>query len=138
MMQECVFCRIVRGELPPMKVYEDDYTLAFMDNAGDVDGHMLVIPKVHCESVLDCDAETARRVMDTVKRVSGHLVQNCGYEGVDLMSANGKAAGQTMFHWHIHIIPRKTGDGLGGSGQWPSFPGAKCAIEDMHAKLKMM
>lgn len=137
-MKDCVFCKIVRGELPPMKVYEDEFTLAFMDNAGDVDGHMLVIPKKHCVSVLDSDYETARHVMDTVKRVCDHLVTNCGYDGADLMSANGEAAGQTMPHWHIHIIPRKKDDGLGGSGEWPSFPGAKFAIADMHQKLKMI
>jgi len=137
-VENCIFCKIVRGELPPMKVYEDEYTLVFMDNAHDFDGHMLVIPKVHCESVLDSDPETARRVMDTVKKVCDHLVQNCGYEGVDLMSACGKAAGQTMFHWHIHIIPRKTEDGLGGRGEWPTPCGAKFSIEEMHARLKMM
>ena len=137
-MQDCVFCKIVRGELPTMKVYEDEFTLAFMDLAHDYDGHMLVIPKAHCESVLDCDAEIARRVMDTVKRVSDHLVQNCGYEGVDLMSACGAAAGQSVYHWHIHIIPRKADDGLGGIGQWPTPCGAKCSIEEMHARLKMI
>lgn len=137
-MKDCIFCMIVRGELPSMKVYEDEHTLAFMDLAKDMDGHMLVIPKNHCESVLDCDAETARRVMDTVKRVSDHLVQNCSYEGVDLMSACGKAAGQTMFHWHVHIIPRRSDDGMGGTGEWPKPIGAKFAIEEMHARLKMM
>ena len=137
-MQDCVFCRIVRGELTPMKVYEDEYTLAFMDLAHDYDGHMLVIPKVHCESVLDSDAETARRVMDTVKRVSDHLVEHCGYEGVDLLSANGKAAGQTVPHFHIHIIPRRINDGLGDAGEWPRFPGAKQDIRALYEQLKMI
>ena len=137
-MKDCIFCRIVRGELPSMKVYEDEHTLCFMDLARDYDGHMLVIPKKHCESVLDCDAETARRVMDTVRRVSLHLKENCGYDAVDLMSACGEAAGQTMFHWHVHIIPRKQNDGLGGKGQWPTPIGAKHAIEEMHLRLKMM
>lgn len=136
-MNDCLFCRIADGEIPVLKVYEDEFTLVFMDIAMDVDGHMLVIPKKHCESLLDCDSETARHVIDTVKKVSDHLVQRCGYHGVDLMSANGEAAGQSMFHWHVHIIPRRHDDGLGGRGEWPCFPGAKMDLQEMHGKLKM-
>lgn len=136
-MEECVFCKIVRGEFSSMKVYEDAWTLAFMDIAKDVDGHILVIPKKHCKCVLDCDCDTWNRTMHTVKKVSNHLVDHCGYDGVDLMSANDESAGQTMPHLHIHIIPRQHHDGLGEAGEWPRFPGAKCEIEDIHKKVIM-
>ena len=136
-MSDCVFCKIASGEVPGLRVYEDDSTLAFMDIAGDVDGHMLVIPKQHAVSILDCDASLAAHVMRTVKRVSNHLVDTCGYDGVDLMCANGEAAGQTMPHLHIHIIPRRFNDGLGGKGEWPSFLGAKHEITEMYQQLKM-
>ena len=136
-MNDCVFCRIARREFG-LILYEDEYTISFMDTAMDVDGHILVIPKKHAASLLTCEEETALHVMRTVKRVSDHLVRDCGYDGVDVMSANGAAAGQSLDHFHVHIIPRKTGDGLGGVGQWPSFPGAKEDIIDMHKRLKMM
>ena len=136
-MEECVFCKIVSGELSSMKVFEDECTMAFMDLAKDVDGHILVIPKKHCKNILDCDYDTLNHIMNTVKKVSDHLVQNCGYDGVDLLNANDESAGQTVPHFHIHIIPRKKHDGLGEPGEWPKFLGAKHKIEDMHKKLVM-
>lgn len=134
-MNNCIFCKIISGEAPSMKIYEDDFTLAFMDIAGDVDGHILVIPKKHCNNILDCDYNMLQYTMNTVKKVSNHLVENCGYEGVNLLNASDVAAGQTVPHFHIHIIPRKTTDGLGSQGAWPAFKGAKYRIEDMHKKL---
>lgn len=136
-MKDCAFCKIVSGELPSMKIYEDEWTLAFMDLAKDVDGHILVIPKKHCKCILDCDAETLGHVMNAVRRVSEHLVGSCGYEGVNILNAGGEAAGQSVPHFHIHIIPRHHDDGLGVQGAWPDFPGAKHDIEEMHRKLMM-
>lgn len=132
---DCVFCRIVKGELPCYKVYEDEGTLVFMDIAKDADGHMLAIPKGHVESILDCDEETLGTLMTTVKLVSNHLVGNCGYEGVNLLNASGESAGQSVPHFHIHLLPRKSGDGL---DTWPRLGGAKEPIEAMHEKLKMI
>ena len=137
-MSNCVFCKIASGEIPGLRVYEDEHTLAFMDIAGDVDGHMLVIPKAHYVSILDCDPDTLSHVICTVKKLSNHLVDNCGYEGVDLMCANGESAGQTMPHLHIHIIPRRTNDGLGSKGECPSFPGAKRDIREVYQQFKML
>lgn len=136
-MKDCIFCKIVSGEWSSMKVYEDEFTMAFMDLAKDVDGHILVIPKKHCKNILDCDYETLNHTMNTVKKVSNHLIENCGYDGVDLMNANDESAGQTVPHLHIHIIPRKHKDGLGEPGEWPKFPGAEHEIEEMHQKLMM-
>ena len=136
-MSDCVFCKIASGDIPGLRIYEDEHTLAFMDIAMDVDGHMLVIPKMHHVSILDCDPDTLSHVIHTVKKISNHLVDNCGYEGVDLMCAIGEAAGQSMPHLHIHIIPRRKNDGLGGRGEWPTFPGAKQDIRQLHELLKM-
>ena len=80
-MGDCIFCKISSGEIPCLKVYEDDLTLAFMDIAKDVDGHILVVPKEHFKNVLDCDEETLCAVTKTVKTVSNHLTEQCGYEG---------------------------------------------------------
>ena len=104
-MQDCIFCKIIR-ENGIKKVYEDDWTVAFMDIAKDVDGHIIAIPKKHVKSILDCDSGTLGKLMDCVKKVSNHLVDNCGYDGVNLLNASNESAGQSVPHFHIHIIPR--------------------------------
>ena len=133
-MSGCIFCRIAVGEVPSRKIFEDEHTLAFLDIAGDVDGHILVIPKAHVGSILDCGGETLAQVMGTVKRVSDHLVENCGYDGVNLLNASGEAAGQSVPHFHIHLIPRKAGDGIDA---WPKFAGAKRELEEVFRELGM-
>lgn len=131
-MDNCVFCRIISGELPSMKVYEDAYTLVIMDIAGDVDGHMLAIPKKHIKSIFDCDDITLHHVMDAVKVVASRLKEKCGYDGVNLLNASGEAAGQSVEHFHIHLIPRKDGDGIDA---WPQFQGAKEEISEIYHKI---
>lgn len=130
----CVFCKIVNGEVPSLKVYEDEHTLVFMDIARDVDGHMCAIPKKHVKNILDCDAEALNRLMETVKLVSNHCVDNCGYDGVNLLNASDESAGQSVPHFHIHIIPRKNGDGL---DTWPHLDGAKNDIKDIYEIIKI-
>ena len=117
-----------------MKIYENDLTLAFMDIAKDVDGHILVVPKKHFRNILDCDEETLCAVMKTVKTVSNHLTDHCGYEGVNLLNASGESAGQSVSHLHIHIIPRKRNDGIDA---WPGFEGAKEDIQNVFDRVKM-
>lgn len=131
---DCVFCRIINGDIPGLKIYEDEHTLVFMDIAGDVDGHMLAVPKKHIKCILDCDAETLNHLMLTVKRVVNHCVDSCGYTGVNLLNASDESAGQSVPHFHIHIIPRKTGDGIDA---WPQFTGAKHKTEELFDRLKI-
>ncbi len=133
-MSDCIFCKIASGEIQGMRVYEDAETLAFMDLAKDVDGHVLVIPKKHCKNILDCDAETLSAVMNTVKKVSLHLTEKCGYDGVNLLNASDESAGQSMPHFHIHIIPRRKNDGIDA---WPAFTGAKEEIADVFERIRM-
>ncbi len=133
-MNDCVFCKIASGEIPALKVYEDDQTVAFMDTAKDVDGHILVIPKKHCGSILDCDADTLFSVAQTVKMISNHLVEHCGYEGINLLNANHASAGQSVPHFHIHVIPRKSHDGIDA---WPAFTGAGQEIREVFERIKM-
>lgn len=133
-IQECLFCKIIHGIIPCMKIYEDKYTLAFMDIAGDVDGHILVIPKTHKKNILDCDEETLINLMKAVKKVSNHLVDNCGYSGVNLLNASDESAGQSVPHFHIHIIPRKINDNINA---WPHFEEADQKAEDVFKKIIM-
>ena len=133
-MADCIFCRISSGAVPSKKVYEDEWTMAFMDTAKDVDGHILVVPKAHRKNILDCDEETLDRLMRAVKRISGHLVEKCGYDGVNLLNASDESAGQSVPHFHIHIIPRKTGDGIDA---WPHFGGAGRETEEVFKTIRM-
>ena len=132
-MSDCIFCKIASGEIQGMRVYEDAETLAFMDVAKDVDGHVLVIPKKHCKNILDCDPDTLSAVMNTVKKVSLHLTEKCGYDGVNLLNASDESAGQSVPHFHIHIIPRRKGDGIDA---WPEFKGAKEEITDVFERIR--
>jgi histidine triad (HIT) family protein len=131
---DCIFCKIVNGDIPCLKIYEDEYTMVFMDIAKDVDGHMLAIPKKHIKNILDCDADTLNHLMLTVKKVANHCVENCGYEGVNLLNASDESAGQSVPHFHIHIIPRKINDNLDA---WPKFDGANYKIDEIYKKLIM-
>lgn len=133
-MEDCVFCRIVKKEIPCMKIYEDADTLVFLDIAKDVDGHMLVIPKKHVKNLLDCDAGTLHHLMDTVRKVSAHCVENCGYDGVNILHASGESAGQSVPHFHIHLIPRKEKDGIDA---WPEFRGAHKSLDAIRETLTM-
>ena len=91
-MTDCIFCKIIQGDIPSHKIYEDDYTYAFLDIAGDAVGHTLVIPKKHCKNILDCDSDTLSHVMDTVQKISKHYVYDCGYDGVNVLNANEQCA----------------------------------------------
>lgn len=131
---DCVFCRIAAGEIPCMKVYEDENSLVFMDIAGDVDGHMVAVPKKHIENILDCDTHALGCLIQAVKKVSDHCVNDCGFDGINLLNASGASAGQSVPHFHIHIIPRKKNDGIDA---WPVFKGAGEEIPTVWNKIKM-
>ncbi len=133
-MNDCIFCKIVKGELPSMKIYEDDVTCVFLDIAEDVNGHMIAIPKKHVNNILDCNTETLQNLITTVKFVSNHCVEKCGYSGVNLLNASDFSAGQSVPHFHIHIIPRKTDDGIDA---WPNLKGSTISIQDMYELLRI-
>ena len=133
-MDDCVFCKIIKGELPCYKIFENDEVLAFLDISEDVDGHTLVVPKKHCKNILDCDTETLHSVFDAVKTISNHNVENCGYNGVNILNANDESAQQSVFHFHIHLIPRRNNDGIDA---FPKFNGAKRTLAEMCENLKI-
>ena len=131
-MDDCIFCKIIRGEIPSRKIYEDEHTLSFMDVAMDVDGHILAVPKAHVKNILDCDPDTLTHLMNTVKNISNQLVDKCGYDGVNLLNASDESAGQSVPHFHIHIIPRKKDDGIDA---WPAFHGAMRDAEQVYQEI---
>ena len=130
----CIFCKIINGEIPSYKIYEDENTYAFLDIADDAVGHTLVIPKKHFENVLDIPNNELNNVISVVKKIANRYVDNCGYTGVNIMNASGADAQQTVFHLHFHIIPRKMGDGLDA---WPKFDKANSDLNDVCQKLRI-
>ena len=131
---DCIFCRIARGEAPSLTVYEDEHTMVFMDIAEDVDGHMVAIPKQHVKDLFDCDGDTLDHLMRAVKAVADHCVHTCGYDGVNLLHASDASAGQSVPHLHVHIIPRKEGDGVDA---WPRLEGARHGVRELYERLRM-
>ena len=106
---ENIFAKILRGEAPAFKVYEDEYTLAFMDVMPQVDGHTLVIPKDAAENLHDADTVKLGATIQTVQRVAAAVKEAFDAPGIMIAQLNGAAAGQTVFHLHFHILPRFDG-----------------------------
>jgi histidine triad (HIT) family protein len=108
----CIFCSIVEGKSPAVKLYEDEKTLSFLDIRPLVPGHALVIPKAHCLDLRDCPAENLGPILSTAQRVAPAVVAAVDATDFNIIVANGKCAGQEVFHLHFHIFPRKAGDGF--------------------------
>ena len=106
MKNNCVFCAIAAGEIPCFKVYEDEVVLSYMDINPFTKGHVLVIPKVHTEGLLDTPDETLASVVSRVKKIAAHMKSALPCDGFNILQNNGEAAGQTVRHVHFHIVPR--------------------------------
>ena len=107
-----IFAKILRGEIPSHKVYEDDHTLAFMDVMPQANGHTLVIPKAPSRNILDADPETLSRLMPVVQKIAVAAMDAFEADGVTVIQFNEPAAGQSVYHLHFHVIPRMEGSAL--------------------------
>ncbi|WP_066394689.1 HIT family protein [Neobacillus mesonae] len=113
-MSECIFCKIVNGEIPSSKVFENEHVVAFMDISQVTKGHTLVIPKVHKENLYELTPEIAKNIFEVVPTIANALKTEFELVGLNLVNNNGEKAGQTVFHFHVHLIPRYgKGDGFG-------------------------
>ena len=102
----CIFCKIAAGEIPSRKIYEDKDLIAIMDLSPTSKGHSLIIPKEHYTNIYDIDEEIAGKVMKTAKKLATKMTVALNCDGFNLLQNNGETAGQTMFHFHMHLIPR--------------------------------
>ena len=107
-----IFAKILRGEIPCHKIYEDEHTLAFMDVMPQVDGHCLVLPKTACRNLLDVEPAVLSQVMVTTQIIARAAVKAFNADGVQIRQYNEEAAGQTVFHLHFHVLPMKAGEVL--------------------------
>ncbi len=133
-MTDCVFCRIVAGQIPSTRVYEDELTLAFMDIGQVNPGHVLVAVKQHAENLYALDDTQAAAVQRAAARVARAIRDAFAPQGLSVYQANGKAAGQTVFHYHVHLVPRHEGDGMALS--WPVKNPPRDKLEEYAARIK--
>jgi histidine triad (HIT) family protein len=111
-MDDCLFCKIAAGELPSTRVHEDDRVIAIMDIFPATRGHVLVIPRAHARDVHEVAGDDLAAVATAAQRLAGRAMTGLGADGVTIMQSNGPAAWQTVFHYHVHVIPRYDGDPL--------------------------
>lgn len=114
---QCIFCRLIAGEIPSARVYEDELTLAFMDIGQVNPGHVLVATKRHAVTLLDVTPEEIAAVAQTAQRVARAVQTVFDPPGITLLQANGREGDQTVFHFHMHVVPRHANDGIALS--WP-------------------
>ena len=126
-MENCIFCRIIKGEIPAAKVYEDDLVLAFLDIAPINFGHVLVIPKEHHESSSTIPEATAGRMFRIGSRIGIALKRKLDYDAFNLHLADGTAAGQVVMHAHLHVVPRGVEDGFHWNWRQLKYPDGKLA-----------
>ena len=130
----CAFCAIARGEAPAQVVYEDEKTMAFMDINPATPGHTLVIPKAHVRNIYGLDDDTAAAIMSTVLRVARGIREAMQPDGLNLMQANERAAFQSVFHFHFHLVPRWSGDGL--RLPWRPKSGDPLAVAEAASRIR--
>jgi histidine triad (HIT) family protein len=123
---DCIFCKIVAGEIPATRVAEEERAIAFMDIRPATRGHVLVIPREHATDLIDIGAEDLSACAVLAQRIAGRQLEVLGADGVNLLNSCGAAAWQTVFHFHIHVIPRYEGDPL--RLPWVPKPGDADAI----------
>ena len=132
---DCIFCKIINGEIPAVKVLDEEPVLAFMDINPASRGHMLVIPKRHAESIFEISEGDLAIVIKEVKRCARAVKEALKAEGVTVLQLNGRASGQVVPHLHIHIMPRWENDGLTVSS-WEMKPGDMEEIKDIAQRVK--
>jgi histidine triad (HIT) family protein len=133
---DCIFCKIVAGELPSTRVDEDERTISFMDIAPATRGHALVIPRAHSADLLSVDEEDLLAVASASRRLAARAKERLRADGVNLLNACGAVAFQSVFHFHVHVIPRYEGDGL--RLPWVPAPGDPAEIEAAAQELRRL
>ncbi|MBY6068133.1 HIT family protein [Leisingera aquaemixtae] len=130
-----IFAKLLRGEIPSTRVFEDDDTLAFMDIMPRADGHLLVIPKSACRNILDASPAQLAAVMQTVQKLSQAVIKALGADGVTVQQFNEAAGGQEVFHLHMHVLPRFESDRLRPPGKMGDMDLIQAQAEKIRAAL---
>jgi histidine triad (HIT) family protein len=131
---DCLFCKIVAGEIPATRIYEDDRTIAFMDINPATRGHVLVVPREHARDLMEIGPKDLSAVAKAAQKVAKMMGERLGSDGVNLLNSCGRAAWQTVFHFHMHVIPRYAGDPL--RLPWTPEPGDRDEIAEAARALE--
>ncbi|MBU3918685.1 HIT family protein [Patescibacteria group bacterium] len=131
-MEDCIFCKIVKGEIPCYKIYENKKAIAFLDINPIAKGHILVLPKNHYENIFEIDEESIKEVALAIKNVAILQREKLGLQGMNIFQANNAIAGQTIFHIHFHLVPRYAGDNINA---WPKSNYFEKDIKGLHKLL---
>lgn len=115
-MRDCKFCQIAAGKIPSFRVFENEQVFVFLDIHPESEGHMLIIPKVHYVNMYDIPEKLLCEIISTAKKIALRLKESDLADGVNITNANGISAQQSVMHYHLHLLPRKTGDGLDCAG----------------------
>jgi len=132
-MQDCLFCKIIAGEIPAYKVYEDKDVLAFLDITPANPGHTLVVPKMHYKNLLELPSELSNKLIGVVKNISPAIIKGVGSTAFNVRQNNGQLAGQSVNHFHWHVIPRFESDGY---ELWPGKEYPEGGAEEALKKIK--
>ena len=127
-MEECIFCKIVKGEIPCNKIFENDKVLSFADINPISTGHVLIIPKIHAETIWEIDVEDLTAIHQSSLQIAKALKTVLKPDGIAFLQLNGKAVNQVVPHYHLHLIPRKTTDPKLSMTEWELVPGDMKAI----------
>jgi histidine triad (HIT) family protein len=134
-MKDCIFCKIIKGEIPSTKVYEDERVYAFMDINPIAKGHTLVIPKAHAGNLWEITPEDLTAVQGASKTIAYALKNALDTEGIACLQLNGSAVGQVVMHYHLHLVPRVKGAPELPISHWELKPGNMDEIQDLALKI---
>jgi histidine triad (HIT) family protein len=132
-MENCIFCKIVKGEIPARKVYETEKVLAFLTIEPIAKGHLLVIPKKHFENIFDTEEDYLKDIISVTKKLANKLKKNMNATGVNILHASGKDAQQSVFHFHLHLVPRYKNDKMDA---WPKSNYKELNFDEVAEKIK--
>lgn len=123
----CIFCKLANGDIPTNSIYEDNDFKVILDAAPATKGHALILPKNHYANIFEIDDEVAAKALPLAKKIAKNMMDKLGCDGVNILQNNGEAAGQTVHHFHVHVIPRWAGDGAIREWDHQSFSDAETA-----------
>ena len=132
-MSDCIFCKIANGEIPSATVYEDDNFRAILDIAPSHKGHTIILPKIHAANIFELPEDIAKEIFPVAKKVATAIKETTGCDGVNILQNNGAAAGQSVFHLHVHVVPRFEGDGI--LPVWPQGSYEEGEAAELAAKI---
>ena len=133
-MENCIFCKIANGEIPAATLYEDEDFRVILDLGPASKGHSLILPKKHAANIYELPDETAGKAMILAKKMAGKLTDALNCDGFNIVQNNGEIAGQTVNHFHLHLIPRYEGDGL--NLNWPQQEISAEQLEEIRQSIK--